>query len=234
MRVAPDHRSERVSQAIFGHVVEVVEISGMFSKVRTPDNYAGWMASAYMTDKPTANFGNSIVTSQLAVFHGDNDERLCLPYGSRLESLGGDRFRAPDGPEWGMFFGRVVRDVTITVPEALAEAQSLISVPYLWGGASSFGYDCSGFTQAVYRRCGVVLPRDSKDQARVGREVSSSEIMPGDLIFFPGHVAIAFSDAMILHSSRLRAGVQFESLDPGHPRFRADLANAVTTTRRIL
>lgn len=233
MRQDADHRSQRVSQALYGHSVRSIEDNSEFVRCESADGYNGWIGHSYLVTAPQATNNVCVVTSLFAVFdRTDSGGRLTLPYGARIVSAGGELFHDLDGSEFALVFGRVNIDEPIPLSRAIEEARSLLSVPYLWGGSSTFGYDCSGFTQAVYRRAGIRLPRDSKDQSQFGREVTLDESLVGDLIFFPGHVAIHLGDKDILHASRLRGVVAIESLEAGHRHFRSDLDGKITTIRR--
>lgn len=235
LRARPEHRSERVSQALYGHLVEAIEQEQDFTLVETVDKYRGWIGSTYLANAGKPSDHMTIVTSLLAVLKiGDTDGRLLLPYGSRIVSGGGDVFYHYDGTELSLIFGRLNATDLVSLDIVMHEALSLISVPYLWGGNSSFGYDCSGFTQELFRRTGTILPRDSKDQAKFGREVSLQESIAGDLILFPGHVAIHLGNSQILHSSRLRGIVQIDSLVPDSSNYRPDLDGKMTTIRRVI
>lgn len=234
MRHSADHRSQRVSQALYGHSVMVIEVSGDFARCESADGYSGWIGRSYLTSALPTSSNVCVVTSLFAIFdHSDGRGRLTLPYGARIVSAGGELFHDIDGSVLSLVFGRVNIDEPMPLKLALDEAESLVSVPYLWGGSSTFGYDCSGFTQAVYRRAGIQLPRDSKDQSLVGREVTLLESVSGDLIFFPGHVAIHLGNKNILHASRLRGVVAIESFEPGHRNYRSDLDDKITTVRRL-
>lgn len=235
MRRSPDHRSERVSQALYGHSVTIIETQGEFSLGETEDGYRGWIGNAYLLQEAQQSRNATVVTSLMAVFDGEHRVgRLTLPYGAKIVSGGGDLFHTLDGQKMTLTSGRLGIPESPGFASVLDEALALISVPYLWGGASSFGFDCSGFTQAVFRRLEIQLPRDSKDQALLGNEIRLEESISGDLIFFPGHVAIHLGHLAILHSSRLRGIVAIDSLAPDHSRYRADLAGKITTVRRVL
>jgi cell wall-associated NlpC family hydrolase len=92
-------------------------------------------------------------------------------------------------------------------------ALSLVGSPYRWGGTSEAGFDCSGFTQYVFRELGTVLPRTSYDQFMTGTAVSRSSLLPGDLVFFStdeagaSHVAIYVGNGLIVHALNHRTGV---------------------------
>jgi cell wall-associated NlpC family hydrolase len=103
-------------------------------------------------------------------------------------------------------------------PTGLIEtAMQFRNSPYLWGGRSPFGYDCSGFTQIVYKINGVRLPRDASQQASVGRIIDTvKETVQGDLVFFAGekdrvvHVGLAIPPGKIIHCSGM---VRIDALD---------------------
>ena len=112
----------------------------------------------------------------------------------------------------------------------LATADQFLGVPYVWGGVSPNGFDCSGFTNAVYAKHGYDLPRVSRDQFKVGVEINRSGLMPGDLLFFsqqPGrgkisHVAIYVGDQTFIHAARGKAKVTYDRLTSNYynKRFR--------------
>lgn len=95
-----------------------------------------------------------------------------------------------------------------TGENAVAQAKRFLDTPYLWGGTTPYGFDCSGFTYAVYRSLGVDLPRDSGDQAGHGKAVKSSKLEPGDLLFFASrggrgsvhHVGMYIGDGKMIHA----------------------------------
>jgi cell wall-associated NlpC family hydrolase len=88
--------------------------------------------------------------------------------------------------------------------------------------------------RAVFARFGLQLPRDTKDQIRVGRKVTREETKSGDLLFFERHVAIAIDDRSFVHASLGASGVRINSVDPGQEHYRSDLAGQFDQVRRII
>jgi gamma-D-glutamyl-L-lysine dipeptidyl-peptidase len=236
MRREPNHRSERLSQALYGFTVVVKDARDQFDLVRTPDGYEGWMAQSYLQEPGASDTSQAVVSSRWALFALDGGRELALPFGSLVRAdCDGELYRdCRDSQRMVLVAGSV--DESIFRPELAPEtiAMSLISSPYLWGGASPFGYDCSGLVQAVFRRCGVDLPRDSKDQSACGQQIALSDAGAGDLIFFPGHVALCLDDLRIIHATRLRGMVLIESLNSDAPDCRHDLIDKVSIVRRVL
>jgi hypothetical protein len=236
MRREPSHRSERVSQALYGFTVAVQDTRDQFDLVRTSDGYEGWIAQSHLQEQEATSLSQVVVTSRLALFALDGGGELALPFGSlvRTDCENERYFDYRDSRRMVLAVGSV--DASISRPELSPEtvALLLISSPYLWGGVSPFGYDCSGLVQAVFRRCGVDLPRDSKDQSACGEQIALSDARAGDLIFFPGHVALCLDDLRIIHATRLRGMVVVESLSPDAPDCRNDLVDKITSARRLL
>jgi len=236
MRREPNHRSERLSQALYGFTVAVKDARDQFDLVRTPDGYEGWIARSYLQEPETPDTSQAVVSSRLALFALDGGGELALPFGSLVRTeCDGELYRdCRDSQRMMLVAGSV--DESISRPELAPKtvALSLVSSPYLWGGVSPFGYDCSGFVQAVFRRCGVDLPRDSKDQSACGQQIALSDARAGDLIFFPGHVALCLGDLRMIHATRLRGMVVVESLNSDAPDCRHDLIDKVSIVRRVL
>ena len=99
-----------------------------------------------------------------------------------------------------------------------ATALSLRGIPYVWGGATPKGFDCSGFTRYVYAQHGISLPRTAERQYRTGAAVAARNLRPGDLVFFstiapgPSHVGLAIGDGRFVHAPSERGEVRVESL----------------------
>jgi hypothetical protein len=171
-----------------------------------------------------------------------------LPWGARLSRHSG-ALHLPDGRSGIVGDGDVIdvdrlSDWFPLRGESVARtARRWVGAPYLWGGVTVNGVDCSGFTQAVMWMHGIALPRDSDLQARTGTgvalELDLAEIRPGDLLFFaePGarvsHVAISLGGPLIIHSALGNGGVHINDLNGDLP-FEQRLAAMLVSARRML
>jgi len=198
-----------VSQVIYGTNVGMLEEQGDWVKVRTPDNYLGWMPRASLRgleagDKPYASSGPvAQVESLFANLYVEPDVTkhaplLTLPFEARLEltraegqPTGGEErwleVRLPDGRRAWVQRGDVTLDPKpLTIKQTIDLGQRFLGLTYLWGGTSSFGFDCSGFTQMLVRQRGVTMPRDADLQAAWEgvTPVMRNKLKPGDLLFF--------------------------------------------------
>ena len=201
-----------VSQAIYGSNLQVLEESAGWAKVRTPDEYSGWIrleTTLRPGDKPPGTNGSRIVqvSSQLANLYRETDVTahrpvLAVPFETRLEveregtgdDAGWFEVRLVDGQKAWIQNGDVdVNPHPLSIPESIALAKRFLGVTYLWGGRSSLGFDCSGFTQMLVRSRGINLPRDADVQAAWSGVVAvdRKHLRPGDLLFFgsaPDHI----------------------------------------------
>lgn len=109
---------------------------------------------------------------------------------------------------------KIVEYGTKTKLRPLVEiAKKYLGTPYVWGGSTPNGFDCSGFTQYVYRESGKKIPRTSGEQAKVGMEISRDQLSEGDLVCFPGHVGIYLGDGKFIHAPRRGSFVKIDNLD---------------------
>lgn len=206
MYSAPSETADVVSQAIYGSAVRFVEEKEGWAKVRTADEYAGWMPLGSLRplaagDKPYATTGRlAEVQSLYANLYREPDvtqERpvLTLPFETRLEVVaepgGEDRrwiqVRLPDERTAWVQRGDVTLDPkSLTISATVELSKRFLGLPYLWGGSSSFGYDCSGFVQMLCRKRGVTLPRDANLQANWEGlvPVKRNRLRSGDFLFF--------------------------------------------------
>lgn len=92
-------------------------------------------------------------------------------------------------------------------------AKNYIGVPYVWGGTTPEGFDCSGLVQYVFREAGIKLPRTSAEQGKVGEYIEKEDLKPGDLVCFPGHIGIYVGEGQFLHAPDVGQKVRINSLD---------------------
>lgn len=198
--------SEMVTQLLFGEVIEVIETDRQWRKVRNlRDNYEGWTDKkllSSLTEKEMKRWmdqHNAVFNPTFLVQSKNGTITItkgaCLPNSNEITKF-----------KIGNEIYVLQSDLSDTPSEIEEIALSYQNSPYLWGGRSNFGIDCSGFTQMVFRFINYSLPRDAYQQAEDGREVSFEESEPGDLAFFDNaegkitHVGILLSGNTIIHA----------------------------------
>ncbi len=205
--------SDVVSQAIYGSDLKVLEQTAGWAKVRTSDDYAGWVRldatlPAVANGRSTNASNRTVqVNSQLANLYRETDVTahrpvMSVPFETRLEvekeGTGDDhgwfQVKLLDGQKAWVQAGDVSAETRpLTINESIALAKRFLGVTYLWGGRSSLGYDCSGFTQMLVRSRGINMPRDADLQAAWSGvvPVERKHLRAGDLLFFgsaPDHI----------------------------------------------
>ncbi len=216
LRNEPSHRSEMVSQVLFGECFEVLDskISWLFVRLEY-DGYEGWMDAKQYLQISKLTF-ESISGSNMKSVIGLSSHSVCIKLGleeminllpgSTLPFLNDTKFNLND--QEYLFLGESSVPNAESFHKFLDEtARFYLNTPYLWGGRSLFGIDCSGFSQLVYKHLGIKILRDAKQQANEGRVVDLKEAKAGDLAFFDGdegkitHVGIVLDDLEIIHAS---------------------------------
>jgi gamma-D-glutamyl-L-lysine dipeptidyl-peptidase len=240
MYSAPDATKDVVSQALLGEVVSLLESRQGFARVQTPDGYAGWLPeSALFTSPAAASLYASQgqvaeVTSLMANLYRDPDvttarPKLLAPLGTRLEVAPGPpskrwlSVRLPAGEMAYVQHGDVrIGDAAAprsrgSENDLVATARRFLGVPYLWGGMTPHGVDCSGFVSRVYLVNGVSLLRDAHLQFAdpKAEAVERDALRPGDLLFFGDkkitHVGMYEGDGRFIHATTHGSPVVQES-----------------------
>ena len=266
LRRLPDHASELVTQAILGTPVKILKREADWFLMQTPDSYLGWATVGGIglyTEKGLSNYNQSeriIFTNLTGTCYSlpdKNSRPVCdLVAGSILETTGSKMgFREVQSPFGGR--GYIPQEQCMLLsewrelfppgPEAIVEtALNFLGLPYLWGGTSSKGVDCSGFTKTVFFMNGIILQRDASQQALYGELIDTKDnfnkLEPGDLLFFGTHetdsttekvthVGIYIGDGEMIHSSGI---VKINSLIPGKNPYSSHLTESFIRARRIL
>ena len=204
LRFEPSDKSELVSQVLYGDYFKVLEKRKFWSKIRLGfDKYEGWIDNKQYLEITKENYINikeqtPKLSIDLVEFVQDSENQLYpIPLGSSLNGL--DFFNHN-------YDGNFVNEV-LPKNQIIKTAFLYLNAPYLWGGKTPFGIDCSGFTQMVYKLNGYNLFRDASQQSTQGDALSFiEESEPGDLAFFDNnegaivHVGIIMKDNFIIHA----------------------------------
>lgn len=274
IRSQPKHSGELATQALMGTHLNVLKEQDGWYLVQTPDDYLGWLDKGAFTlmngDERThwekskklvvqAEFAKVYAEPSLSI--ADSTEVISdLVFGNVLLDRGlaknNDQMRhveLPDGRKGFVIrrncgdFRNWIKNPQATGKNIVNTARRFMGVPYLWGGTSSKGFDCSGFTKTVYFWHGIQLERDASLQVHTGLRIETNtatwkNLQPGDLLFFGraatpekkeriSHVAIWMGNGQIIHATEL---VKIESLIPGEENFAEDRVNTFIRAKRIL
>ncbi len=210
MRKEAAHRSEMVSQLLFGELAAVLETSGDFVRIHTLyDDYEGWCQQSQLIffDESPAMQDNRLSKGWSSVVKVNGDHMM-IGAGTPLNLFSGNMLLMPgfqfeyDSASWQ------VDKAKFTEEQIAAIARQYLHTAYLWGGRTVFGIDCSGFSQQVFRHFGIRLPRDAYQQAAIGETIGFlQEAHCGDLAFFDNpegkitHVGMMLSADTIIHAS---------------------------------
>ncbi len=241
VRFEPSHRSEMVSQLLFGECFQILEQQQEWLHIRIAyDEYEGWIHRSQfeaigLTDYNELLKNHAFLSYDLVQILLHQQRVYSVLLGSTLPWYRAGSCRI--GQMSFEYEGKAAQPDTNAGTKIIVEnAYMYLNAPYLWGGRSPFGIDCSGFTQMVYKLSGIKLKRDAWMQAEAGQTVHLlDETQPGDLAFFDNeegkiiHVGILTSKNRIIHAS---GKVRIDSIDH-HGIFNAELKRYTHNLRLI-
>jgi hypothetical protein len=205
IRAENSDKSEMISQILFGEGLEILEIKADWSYIKCVyDNYEGWV------DSKQYKITKNLVSADFLSFHLSHAcqfDSLSFPLvlGSRLPNFDGINFTIEK--EKYIYNGKAIDSKKNAISNLQKLALKYINAPYLWGGRSPYGIDCSGYTQMVFSFFNIVLPRDAYLQANLGETINFvGEARVADLAFFGKeekitHVGICLGNNEIIHAS---------------------------------
>ncbi len=263
LRILPAHSSELVSQAILGTPVLILKNEGSWILIQTPDNYIAWTERSSIVALSTAEINHWKRSKRVVYLENSgyiyattarNDVISDLVAGcivvKKSESDAYALVVLPDGRE-GYIESTSLSDFDSMNNEVIASGDNIVKtaakymgLPYLWGGTSSKGVDCSGFVRSVFMMNGLILTRDASLQALHGRTLDISKgfdsLEKGDLLFFGSkgpdgprvtHVAISLGESRFIHAS---SRVMINSLDSTRADFSGFRKKSLLSAKRII
>lgn len=208
LRVGPSHKNEQGSQIIFGEKYSVLDRLANWIRIRNEfDGYEGWLdANHHQYFLSGEDNTSPDILACRTEFLDNQGYSIVLEPGSEIYNFKRDKHSFDMGESKYISTGKVVLcPLNETVSQT---AMQFLNCPYLWGGRTSGGLDCSGLTQLVYKLHGYSIPRDSFKQAEIGETISFlEEAKPGDLVFFDNktgditHVGILMEKGHVIHCS---------------------------------
>jgi cell wall-associated NlpC family hydrolase len=231
------------TMAIFGERVHILEEQGPWLKVAaesqiTVKNYAGYpgwvlgehVGSKFLFEINPARTPEVVIAIPRAFLYGDpalTQIQGILSYQTRLPLYAKNEHCQKVGLPGGNVGYLAPKDtqkvsgLTFSPERLITEARQFLDLPYLWGGTSSYGFDCSGFMFRLYQSQGISIPRDASEQANRGIPVAREDLLPGDLLFFAylnpqdkiHHVGMYIGEGMMIHSPNSKSAVRIESFE---------------------
>ncbi|WP_240485954.1 C40 family peptidase [Anditalea andensis] len=265
IRSQPKHSAELATQATMGTPLNVLKQDGTWYLVQTPDQYISWIDAAGIQLMDQEEFQQwdlsekAVFTSLIGYVYADENQIEMvsdLTAGNVLEVIGRKtdfyEVKLPDGRKGYVNsssmepLGDWIASRNPSHENLISTAKSMMGIPYLWGGTSIKGVDCSGFTKTVFFLNGQIIPRDASQQIHEGEEVDKDKnwenLQVGDLLFF-GKPAAADSPEKVIHVGmwignnsfiHSRGRVRISSFDPDSEHFDEYELDRYLRTKRIL
>ena len=265
LRSNPKHSAELATQATLGTPVKVLKKEGGWYYIQTPDKYLSWVddGGLKLMDESTFNewqAADKIIFTEIYghSYSDENQDQVVsdLVAGNVLEVINETdayfQVVYPDGRKAFVAknvaepFGDWIKKLDPSHENLVATSKELMGVPYLWGGTSTKGMDCSGFTKTIYFLNGMVIPRDASQQVRTGKAIDSvqnfDDLEKGDLLFFGRkatdstaekvvHVGMWIGNDEFIHASDM---VRISSMNSQAENFDEYNRNRYLRTKRIL
>ena len=262
LRGKPKHSSELVSQGLLGQPIKILKRQDDWFYVQLVDGYLGWMESLSFTPISTqglaewTNSDRAFMLNKNRDVYDESGQVITELVAANIISILGEsksntiQIRLPDGQEGFVKDAKYMKtsyweNMEIDTESLLDLAKDYMGIPYVWGGATIKGFDCSGYTKTLFLLHGIELPRDASQQVRCGEEVNTDEnfdqLQKGDLLFFGRkateeqkekvtHVAVYLGDLDFIHAS---GEVRIQSLDPNSERFASNRLETYLRAKRV-
>ena len=198
MHVSPSEEASLASQAIYGSQIKILSSKGSWYLVSTDDNYQGWIKKTDLAEYQIPANASAAQVKSLFAFVYVNPTTIetlpiiALPSGAKIPIIKANndhwlQIQLANGKlAWIQEYDVTIDPQPMTMHEMLSYSRNFIGLPYLWGGVSTYGFDCSGFVQFLFRYLGIVLPRDTNLTVNSHDlfEVPKTALKPGDILFF--------------------------------------------------
>ncbi len=231
----PDAASEQMDQLLFGETFEVIEEEGgYFWGQARRDGYVGFVAVSALTAPAPEPTHRVAAIRTYAFAEPSIKTRAGGPYSlNALAAVEAQEGRLCKVAGAGWIAAEHLAPIGVFETDLAAVAERFLGAPYLWGGRESLGLDCSGLVQQALFACGLACPRDTDQQAGLGRPIAGNEFGRGDLVFWKGHVAIGLDETRIVHANGHHMMVAIEPLATAVSRIAAADVGLPTAYRRL-